>query len=84
MRLDTATRAADANASSQDIDKYLGKVSGPLLDRVDIIVEVPAVKFEALSRNDTAEPSSEIKKQVDAAREIQNRRFAGTASAAMR
>lgn len=67
-----------------DIDKYLGKVSGPLLDRVDIIVEVPAVKFEALSRNDTAEPSSEIKKRVDAAREIQNRRFAGTASAAMR
>ena len=62
-----------------DIDKYLGKVSGPLLDRVDIIVEVPAVKFEALSRNDTAEPSSEIKKRVDAAREIQNRRFAGTA-----
>ena len=61
-----------------DIDKYLGKVSGPLLDRVDIIVEVPAVKFEALSRNDTAEPSSEIKKRVDAAREIQNRRFAGT------
>ena len=59
-----------------DIDKYLGKVSGPLLDRVDIIVEVPAVKFEALSRNDTAEPSSEIKKRVDAAREIQNRRYA--------
>ena len=61
-----------------DIDKYLGKVSGPLLDRVDIIVEVPAVKFEALSRNDTAEPSSRIKERVDAAREIQNRRFAGT------
>ena len=61
-----------------DIDKYLGKVSGPLLDRVDIIVEVPAVKFEALSRNDTAEPSSEIKKRVDAAREIQNRRYAGS------
>ena len=61
-----------------DIDKYLGKVSGPLLDRVDIIVEVPAVKFEALSRNDTSEPSREIKKRVDAAREIQNRRFAET------
>ena len=61
-----------------DIDKYLGKVSGPLLDRVDIIVEVRAVKFEALSRNDTSEPSSEIKKRVDAAREIQNRRFAET------
>jgi len=61
-----------------DIDKYLGKVSGPLLDRVDIIVEVPAVKFEALSRNDTAEPSSEIKKRVDAAREIQNLRYAGS------
>lgn len=61
-----------------EIDKYLGKVSGPLLDRVDIIVEVPAVKFEALSRNDTAEPSSEIKKRVDGARKIQNRRFAGT------
>ena len=63
-----------------DVDKYLSKVSGPLLDRIDIIVEVPAVKFEALSRNDTAEPSSEIKKRVDAARKIQNRRYAGTAT----
>lgn len=59
-----------------DIDKYLGKVSGPLLDRIDIIVEVPAVKFEALSRSETAEPSSEIKKRVDTARQIQNSRFA--------
>ena len=61
-----------------DIDKYLGKISGPLLDRVDIIVEVPAVKFDALRRSDTAEASAEIKKRVDAAREIQNRRFSGT------
>ena len=63
--------------SQASVDRYLSRVSGPMLDRIDIIVEVPAVKFEELSRRGAAEPSSEIKKRVDAARSIQNARFAG-------
>ena len=63
--------------SQASVDRYLSRVSGPMLDRIDIIVEVPAGKFEELSRRGAAEPSSEIKKRVDAARSIQNARFAG-------
>ena len=49
-----------------------------MLDRIDIIIEVPAVKFEELRRRAPAEPSSEIKKRVDAARHIQTERFSGS------
>lgn len=58
--------------------KYLSKVSGPLLDRLDIHIEVPQVDFEKLSDDKPAESSVEIKKRVDAARLIQNKRFKGT------
>lgn len=61
--------------SQASVDQYLGRISGPMLDRIDIIVEVPAVHFEELSRRGTAEPSSEIKKRVEAARNIQRERF---------
>ena len=54
---------------------YRGKISGPLLDRIDIVVEVPAVHFDDLRARAEAEPSSEVKKRVDAARDIQHRRF---------
>ena len=64
--------------SQAAVDRYLSRVSGPMLDRIDIIVEVPAVKFEELSRRGTAEPSAEIKTRVDAARKVQNARFAGS------
>ena len=64
--------------SQASVDRYLSRVSGPMLDRIDIIVEVPAVKFEELSRRSPAEPSAEIKKRVDAARAIQNARYAGS------
>ena len=64
--------------SQASVDRYLSRVSGPMLDRIDIIVEVPAVKFEELSRRSPAEPSAEIKKRVDAARRIQNERYAGS------
>ena len=57
------------------VDNYRSRISGPLLDRIDIIVEVPAVPFEDLRRREEAEPSSEIKKRVNFARQIQNRRF---------
>lgn len=58
--------------------RYLNKVSGPLLDRIDIHVEVPPVDYESLSSKDDAEPSAEIKKRVNKAREVQNRRYEGT------
>ena len=60
------------------VDRYLSRVSGPMLDRIDIIIEVPAVKFEELRRRSPAEPSAEIKKRVDAARKIQTERFSGS------
>ncbi len=58
--------------------KYLSRVSGPLLDRLDIHVEVPQVDFQKLSDDERSESSAEIKKRVDKAREIQNKRFEGT------
>ena len=59
------------------VESYRSRISGPLLDRIDIVVEVPAVHFEDLRARAEAEPSSEIQKRVNAARDIQNRRFGG-------
>ena len=59
----------------QSIQNYRKRISGPLLDRIDIIVEVPAVDFEHLRRRREAEPSAAIKERVDAARNVQHRRF---------
>ncbi len=58
--------------------KYLSKVSGPLLDRLDIHIEVPQVDFQKLSADEKGESSAEIKKRVNAARLIQIKRFEGT------
>lgn len=64
--------------SENTVRRYLNKVSGPLLDRLDLHVEVPAVEFEQLSDKNDSEPSSEIKKRVDKARSIQNERYKDT------
>ena len=64
--------------SPQSVRQYLGRISGPLLDRIDLIVEVPALNFSELSRREPAEPSAAIRQRVEAAREIQRRRYAGT------
>ena len=61
--------------SERAVMEYRGRLSGPLLDRIDIVVEVPAVHFEELRARTEAEPSCEIKKRVDAARARQHRRF---------
>ncbi len=63
--------------SEQAVQNYRSRISGPLLDRIDIVVEVPAVHFEDLRARAEAEPSCEVKKRVDAARERQHRRFGG-------
>jgi magnesium chelatase family protein len=59
------------------VQKYLTRISGPLLDRIDLHVEVTPVPFSELSREQTAEPSQNIRKRVIAAREIQTKRFSG-------
>ncbi len=61
--------------TQREVDSYRGRISGPILDRIDIVVEVPAVAFEDLRARAEAEPSSEIQKRVNAARTVQNRRF---------
>ena len=64
--------------SEADIRRYQGRISGPLLDRIDIITEVPSLEFDELKRRAPAESSAEIKKRVDAARAIQRRRFSSS------
>jgi magnesium chelatase family protein len=67
----------ESRSSPREIQAYLGRVSGPLLDRIDLHVEVPGVKFADLSRALPGEPSRVIRERVVAARILQNRRFAG-------
>ena len=66
--------------SEHEVRRYHSRISGPLLDRIDLIVEVPALDYEELRRKKPAESSAEIKKRVNAAREIQRKRFAGDSS----
>lgn len=66
------------SCSEQKIQRYLNRISGPLLDRFDIHVEVPPVKFDELRSTEITETSAEIKKRVDKAREIQRYRFQNT------
>ena len=61
--------------SQQAVEHYRGRISGPMMDRIDIVIEVPSVKFEELSNRTEAEPSAQIKKRVDAARVRQQERF---------
>ena len=58
--------------------RYLSKVSGPLLDRLDIHIEVPPVDYAQLSDSEEGEPSAVIRERVNRARAIQNKRFEGT------
>lgn len=69
--------AQECSCTPQQIHKYIGKISGPLLDRVDIHVEVPAVKYNALSAKKTGETSQMIRERVINARKIQAKRFEG-------
>jgi magnesium chelatase family protein len=68
--------AERGRASQAAIRKYLNKISGPLLDRIDIHIEVPAVKHDTLLRPHAAESSADIRARVLKARQIQHERFA--------
>jgi magnesium chelatase family protein len=67
----------ESKSSPREIQNYLGRISGPLLDRIDLHVEVPAVKFADLSQAQPGEPSAAVRARVIEARERQQRRFAG-------
>ncbi|ALM06950.1 magnesium chelatase [Sediminicola sp. YIK13] len=68
---------APVTSSPAEIQRYLSKVSGPLLDRIDIHIEVTPVPFEKLSEDRKGEGSVEIRKRVTSARELQTLRFDG-------
>jgi magnesium chelatase family protein len=61
--------------AASTVTKYQKRISGPMLDRIDIHIEVPRVDYDKLSNDRLGEPSSEIRKRVQAAREKQLQRF---------
>ena len=65
----------ECTCKEADIKKYLKKISGPLLDRIDIQIEVPSLTYGELSAKHTSEPSSEIRKRVNMARKIARDRY---------
>jgi len=66
---------APISSSPAEMQRYLGKISGPLLDRIDIHIEVNPVPFEKLSEEAQSETSKSIRERVTKAREIQSERF---------
>ena len=68
----------ECSCSPQMVQRYLNKISGPLLDRIDLHVEVTPVAFNELSAQSRSEPSSAVRERVIAARERQAARFEGT------
>ncbi len=70
-------RKRECRCSPNMILKYRNKISGPLLDRIDIHVEVPAVQYQQMAGEATGETSEAVRQRVEAAREIQRTRFAG-------
>ncbi len=65
----------ECRCSAPQVQRYLSRISGPLLDRIDIHIDVPAVKYRELSSNATGEPSEKIRERVETARERQIKRF---------
>ena len=68
---------APVTTSPLEMQRYLGKISGPLLDRIDIHIEVTPVPFEEISDTRKGEPSRVIRERVSKARELQAERFSG-------
>jgi magnesium chelatase family protein len=65
----------ESRSSPREIQNYLGRISGPLLDRIDLHIEVPAVKFREITSDRTGELSAQIRDRVVAARQRQHERF---------
>jgi magnesium chelatase family protein len=73
------TRSNECRCDDNAVAKYVGKLSGPLLDRIDIQIGIARVAFDDMVRQESAEPSSTIRKRILAARELQRERFGGLA-----
>lgn len=71
--------AARCRCTPHEIKRYLGRVSGPILDRIDLCVEVQSMEFRDIARRSSQENSAQIRRRVMRARELQERRFEGTA-----
>jgi magnesium chelatase family protein len=65
----------ESRSTPREIQNYLGRISGPLLDRIDLHIEVPPVKFREITSERTGEHSAEIRERVIAARERQQQRY---------
>jgi magnesium chelatase family protein len=65
----------ESRSSPREIQNYLGRISGPLLDRIDLHVEVPQVQFKEITSAGTGETSAQIRDRVVAARRRQQERF---------
>jgi magnesium chelatase family protein len=65
----------ESHSSPREIQNYLGRISGPLLDRIDLHIEVPPVKFREIAGDRTGETSAQIRERVVAARQRQHHRF---------
>ncbi|MBN1365287.1 MAG: YifB family Mg chelatase-like AAA ATPase [Syntrophaceae bacterium] len=68
-------RVHTCRCSPQQIRQYQSKISGPLLDRIDLHIEVPSVKYRALSDKEIGESSIAVKERVNKARDLQKKRF---------
>ncbi|MBM4445926.1 MAG: YifB family Mg chelatase-like AAA ATPase [Chloroflexi bacterium] len=68
----------ECKCSSSEISRYQKRISGPLLDRIDIFIEVPRVEYEKLTDETLGESSGKVRARVEAARQIQQKRFEGT------
>ena len=66
---------ADCTCSPAGVSRYLSRVSGPLLDRIDLHIEVPPVEFDQLSASGSEEPSAAIQQRVERARALQRERY---------
>ena len=67
----------ESSSSPREIQNYLGRISGPLLDRIDLHAEVPQVRFQEITANRDGEPSASIRDRVITARQLQEQRFDG-------
>ena len=72
------SKTTQCKCAPTQIHKYLSKLSGPLMDRIDLHIEVDNIKYTELSSKELEEPSAKIKERVDKARAIQLERFKGT------
>ncbi len=76
-------QAHECTCAPQLVARYQRRISGPLLDRIDLFVDVPRVEYEKLSSNERAESSSAVADRVAQAREVQRHRFVGATSGTM-